>query len=59
MRTFINKMISSILIVKEIGKTFKKAVYIPSIQVEAVFEGETTCPTSEMIIKTCNERLMT
>ena len=56
---FINKMISSILIIKEIGKTTKKAVYIPSTQVEAVFEGNVTSPTSEMIIKSCNERLMT
>ena len=40
-------------------KTFKKAVYIPSIQVEAVFEGEATSSAIEMIIKPCNERLMT
>ena len=52
-------MISSILNVKEIEKTIKKAVYIPTIQVEAVFEGEATSPTREMIIKSCNERLMT
>ena len=51
-------MISLILNVKEIGKTIKKAVCIPSIQVEAVFEGEATSPTSDMIIKPCNERLM-
>ena len=56
---FINKMISSILNVKEIGKTIKKAVYIPFTQVEAVFEGKATSPTSEIIIKPCNERLMT
>ena len=56
---FINRMISSILNIKEIGKTIKKAVYIPSTQVEAVFEGKTTSPTSEMIIKACNDRLMT
>ena len=56
---FINKMISSILNVKEIGKTTKKAVYIPSTQVEAVFEGKVASLTSEMIIKPCNERLMT
>ena len=55
---FINKMISSILNVKEIGKTIKKAVCIPSIQVEAVFEGKAMSPTNEMIIKPCNERLM-
>ena len=59
MLTFVNKMISSILNIKEIGKSIKKAMYIPSIQVEAVFEGEATSPTSEMIIKSCNERLMT
>ena len=52
-------MISSILNVKEIGKTIKKAVYIPPIQVEAVLEGEATSPTGEMIIKQCSERLMT
>ena len=59
MRTFINKKISSILNVKEIGKTIRKAVYIPPIQVEAVLEGEATSPTGEMIIKPCSERLMT
>ena len=59
MRTFINKIISSILNVKEIGKTIKKVVYIPPIQVEAAFEGEATSPTDEMIIKSCNEKLMT
>ena len=59
MLTFVNKMISSILSVKEIGKTIKKAAYIPSMQVEAVFEGEATSPTSEMIIKPRNERLIT
>ena len=56
---FVNKMSSSILNVKEIGKTILKAMYIPSMQVEAVFEGEATSPTSEMIIKPCNERLTT
>ena len=34
-------------------------VYIPPIQVEAVFEGEATSTTGEMIIKLFNERLMT
>ena len=52
-------MISSILNMREIGKTIKKAVYIPPIQVEAIFEGEATSPTNKMIIKPCNERLMT
>ena len=56
---FINKMISSILNVKEIRKTTKKAVYIPSTQVEAVFEGKATSPMSKIIIKPYNERLMT
>ena len=56
---FINRMISSTLNVKEIEKTIKKAMYIPSTQVEAVFEGNVTSPMSEMIIKSCNERLMT
>ena len=56
---FINRMISSTLNVKEIGKTIKKAVCIPSTKVEAVFEGKVTSPTSEMIIKSYNERLMT
>ena len=52
-------MSSLILNVKEIGKTIKKAVYISSMQVEAVFKGEATSPMSEMIIKPCNERLTT
>ena len=52
-------MISSILNMREIGKTIKKAVYIPPIQVEAIFEREATSPTGKMIIKPCNERLMT
>ena len=55
---FINEMIFSILNMKKIEKTIKKAMYIPSIQVEAVFE-EATYPTSEIIIKPCNEKLMT
>ena len=56
---FINRMISSTLNVKEIRRPIKKAVYIPSTQVEAVFKGNVTYPTSEMMIKPCNERLMT
>ena len=56
---FINRMISSTLNVKEIGRTIKKAVHIPSTQVEAIFEGKVMYPTSEMMIKPCNERLMT
>ena len=44
---------------KEIEKTLKKAVYIPPIQMEAIFEREATSPTGEMIIKPCNKRLMT
>ena len=52
-------MISSILNVKEVRKTIKKAMYMPPIQVEAIFEGEATSLTGEMIIKPCNERLMT
>ena len=59
LRTFINKMISSISKVKEIGKNIEKTVYIPPIQVEVAFEGEATSPTVEMIIKPCNERVMT
>ena len=56
---FINRMISSTLNVKEIGRTIKKVVYIPSTQVEAIFERKVTYPMSEMMIKSCNERLMT
>ena len=56
---FINRTISLTLNVKEIGRTIKKAVYIPSTKVEAVFEGKVTYPMSEMMIKPCNERLMT
>ena len=52
-------MISSISNVKEIGKNIKKAEYIPPILVEAAFEGEATSSTGEMIIKPCNDRLMT
>ena len=59
LRTFINKMISSISNVKEIGKNIKKAEYIPPIPVEAAFKGEATSSTGEMIIKPCNEKLMT
>ena len=51
-------MISSISNVKEIGKNIEKAVYIPPIQVGAIFEREVTSPMGEMIIKSCNERLM-
>ena len=47
-------MISLISNVKEIGKNIKKTVYIPPIPVEAAFEGE-----AKMIIKPCNEKLMT
>ena len=56
---FVNKMSSSILNVKEIEKTIKKAVCIPSTQVEAVFKGKVTYPKSEIMIKPCNERLIT
>ena len=59
LRTFINKMISSISNVKEIGKNIKKAEYIPPILVEAAFDGEATSSMGEMIIKPCNDRLMT
>ena len=59
LRTFINKMISSMSNVEKIGKNIKKAVYIPPILVEAAFEGEATAPTGKMIIKPCNEKLMT
>ena len=52
-------MISSILNMKETEKTLKKAVYIPPIQVGAAFEREAKSPTGEMIIKPCNEILMT
>ena len=45
--------------VKEIEKTIKKAVCIPSTQVEAVFKGKVTYPTRNMMIRPCNERLMT
>ena len=56
---FINWMISLILNVKEIGETIKKAVCISPTRVEAVFEGNAMYPTSKMMIKPCNERLMT
>ena len=48
-----------ILNVKEIRRIIKQAVYIPSTQMEAIFEGNVTYPRSEMMIKPCNERLMT
>ena len=56
---FVNKMSSSILNVKELEKTIKKAVCIPPTRVEVVFEGNVTYPMSNMMIKSCNERLMT
>ena len=56
---FINRMISSTWNVKEIRRTIKKVVCIPSTWVEAVFEEKVTQPTSEMIIKSCKEKLMT
>ena len=40
-------------------ENYQVAVYILSMQVEAIFEGEATSPMSEMIIKPCNERLTT
>ena len=56
---FINRMIFLSLNIKEIKRIIKKAVYIPSTQVEAVFEGKVTYPMKEIVIKPCNERLMT
>ena len=56
---FVNKMSSLVLNVKEIGKTIKKVVCIRPIHVEVVFEGNVTYPTSNMMIKPCNKRLMT
>ena len=55
---FVSKMSFSILNVKEIVKTIKKAVCIPSIWMEAVFEGKETYPMREIMIKPCNKRLM-
>ena len=55
---FANKISFSILNVKEIVKTIKKAICIPSTRMEAVFEGKVTYPTRETMIKPCNERLM-
>ena len=55
---FINKMSFSILNVKEIAKTIKKVVCIPSTQMEAVFEGIETYPMRETMIKPCNKKLM-
>ena len=52
-------MISSISSGKKIEKYIKRVAYIPPIPVEAAFEGEAASPTSKMIIKPCNERLMT
>ena len=45
----INRMISSTLNIKEIRRTIKKAVYIPSTQIEAIFVGNVTYPMNEMI----------
>ena len=44
--------------IKEIKRIIKKAMYIPSTQVEAVFEGKVTYPMREIMIKPCNERSM-
>ena len=56
---FINRMIFLSLNIKEIKRIIKKAVYIPSTQVEAVFEENVVWPMSKVMIKPCNERLMT
>ena len=56
---FVNKMSSSILNVKEIEKTIKKAVCIPPTRVEVVFEGNVMYPMSKVMIKSCDKRLMT
>ena len=55
---FVSQMSFSILNMKEIVKTIKKAVCIPSAQIEVVFEGIETYPMKETIIKPCNKRLM-
>ena len=54
----VSKMSFSILNVKEIVKTIKKAMCIPSTRMEAIFEGKETYPMRETIIKPCNKRLM-
>ena len=54
----VSKMSFSILNVKEIVKTIKKAVCISSTQMEAVFEGKETYPMRGTMIKSSNKRLM-
>ena len=55
---FVSKMNFSISNVKEIVKTIKKAVCIPSTRMEAVFKEKETYPKRETMIKPCNKRLM-
>ena len=56
---FVNKMNSSILSVKRIWTTTKKAAYKRSTQVEVVFKGKVIQFMSKVTKKLCNERLMT
>ena len=55
---FVSKTSFSILNAKEIVKTIKKAVCIPSTLMEVVFEGKETYPMRETMIKPCNKKLM-
>ena len=52
---FVSKVSFSIL---NVVKTIKKVVCIPSIQMEAVFEGKETYSMRETMIKPGNKRLM-
>ena len=55
---FVNKMNSSILSVKRIWTTTKKAACKHSTQVEMVIEEKVMQYMSKVMKKPCNERLM-
>ena len=56
--TFVNKMNSTILSVKRIWTTTRKAACKRSTQVEAVFGEKVVQCMSKVMKKLCNERLM-
>ena len=55
---FVSKTSFLILNMKEIVKTMKKVVCIPSTQMEAVFEGREMYLLKGTMIRPCNKRLM-
>ena len=55
---FVSKTSFLILNMKEIVKTIKKALCIPSTQIEVVFKGKETYLLKGTMIRPCNKRLM-